>query len=331
MKKQSLSILLILCLLVCLLPTAALANQEASASSGGTGSSSPAPSLPASASDLPSPYRIYIADGMRGGSVQSSKVFAYEGNPVMVSVLPEEGYELSALHVTDRRDKALSISALSNGSYSFHMPGGDVTLRAEFRRSDGRCPGDESCPLSAYADLDPGHSDHDGIHYCIENALMTGVASGSFAPQMTVTRAMIVTALWRMEGCPVVNYLIPFEDVPGDAWYSEAVRWAASEKIAEGYSKDVFAPGDTLTREQFAAILYRYEQSHGGGFQGLWMLRLDYNDLASISDWAYEAVCWMHMTGVVDGKPGKLLDPQGSLTRAEAAAMLYRYSQVGGK
>ncbi len=94
------------------------------------------------------------------------------------------------------------------------------------------------------------------------------------------------------------------------------------------YGDGRFGTNDPITREQLATILYRYEQYKGGGFTGAWMIRMDYVDLADVSDWAYEAMCWMNMNGIVNGKPGKVLDPKGSATRAEAATMLYRYCEV---
>ncbi|MBQ5887114.1 MAG: S-layer homology domain-containing protein, partial [Clostridia bacterium] len=126
----------------------------------------------------------------------------------------------------------------------------------------------------------------------------------------------------------VVNYAMDFEDVAAEQWYTEAIRWAASEKIVEGYGDGRFGTDDPITREQLAAILYRYEQKSGGGFKGLWMYRMDYVDLADVSDWAYEAICWMNMNGIVEGRPGKILDPKGTASRVEAAAMIQRYCEL---
>jgi hypothetical protein len=146
-----------------------------------------------------------------------------------------------------------------------------------------------------------------------------------------ITRAEAIIALWNMEGSPVANYAMKFEDVKTEEAYTEAIRWAASEKIVEGYGDNKFGTDDPITREQLATILYRYEKSNGGGFTGLWMFHMDYVDIEEVSDWAYEAMCWMNMNRIVNGKPGKLLDPKGSATRAEAATMLYRYCEVSGK
>jgi hypothetical protein len=157
------------------------------------------------------------------------------------------------------------------------------------------------------------------------------MSATTFAPGEATSRAMIVTILWRLAGEPVVNYAMSFKDVTAGAWYTEAIRWAASQGIVNGYSDAAFGPNDNITREQLAAILYRYEQKNGGGFKGMWMFRMDYVDLADVSDWAFEAICWMNMNSIVNGKPGKIMDPKGSATRAEAAVMLQRYCDVISK
>ena len=116
-----------------------------------------------------------------------------------------------------------------------------------------------------------------------------------------------------------------YGDVPAGKWYTEAVRWATSEGIVEGYGNGKFGPSDPITREQLFTMLYHYEQRNGGGFTGAWMFRLDFADVADVSDWAYEAICWCSMNGIVEGKGNGVLDPKGKATRAEAAAMLMRF------
>lgn len=181
------------------------------------------------------------------------------------------------------------------------------------------------CPSSLYSDLDTSLWYHAATDYVLGRNLMNDVGAGQFDPNGTTSRTMIVTILWRAEGCPVVNDLIQFEDVPADAWYAEAVRWAASEGIVNGYSDTAFGPSDPITREQLAAILYRYEQYLGGGFTGAWMFLLDYADRTEVSEWAYEAMCWMTMNGVMQGKSGNILDPKGFARRCETAQILMMY------
>ena len=187
------------------------------------------------------------------------------------------------------------------------------------------CDGVTNCLSKAFSDLDTSLWYHEATDYVLENGLMNGVGNNLFDPNGTTSRAMIVTILWRLEGEPVVNYLMQFEDVAAETWYTEAVRWAASEGIVEGYSNTSFGPNDPITREQLATILYRYEQYKGGGFTGAWMFLLDYTDRDKVSDWAYEAMCWTTMHGVINGKGDGILDPKGSAKRCEAAQMLMNY------
>lgn len=209
----------------------------------------------------------------------------------------------------------------------------DITLYAKWSENKPIVPDDcdgteyDNCPSVAYGDLDTKAWYHLDVDYVLEKGLMNGMGEGIFAPDGKLSRAMLVTILWRLEGKPVVNYNMTFEDVEAESWYTEAVRWAASEGIVLGHSADSFAPNDDITREQLATIIYRYEKYKGGGFTGAWMFRMDYADLDDVSEWSYEAMCWCTMNNIVNGKPGKLLDPLGYATRAEAAAMLHRYCE----
>lgn len=181
------------------------------------------------------------------------------------------------------------------------------------------------CLSDDYTDLEPEAWYHEAVDHALENGLMTGVGSGLFAPGAQMSRAMIVTILWSLEGKPSTDHTMLFTDVAAESWYTEAVRWAASAGIISGYSAETFAPNDGLTREQLATILYSYAKYKGGGFTGAWMFRLDYPDVADISEWAYEPICWMTMKNVMSGKDGGILDPKGSATRAETAQMLMRF------
>ena len=183
-------------------------------------------------------------------------------------------------------------------------------------------------PAHSFTDLEENAWYDDAVDYVLSNGLMNGVSGDRFDPHGTASRAQIAAILWRLEGEGTTNYAMPFRDVDQSAWYAEAVRWAAAQGILNGYSAETFGPNDPVTREQLAAILYRYAQSKGKGFTGSWMFLLDYADRAEISDWAYEAMCWMTMKGILNGTGSKMLEPRGSATRAQVAAMIQRFSEV---
>ena len=277
---------------------------------------------------IPSTYDVYVANSIKGGTVSVNKTTVPAGVSVRITVDPNSGFELTRLTVTTTRGQNVVIKQLDETTYKFTMPACDVVVDAAFTETvvvDTGCKRDETCPMYSFTDLDTYMWYHDGIHYCLENGLMEGYGNNIFKPDAETTRAMIVTILWRLEGSPKVDYKMTFKDVEAGMWYTDAIRWAASEGIVLGYDEDSFGPDDAITREQLATILYRYEKFHGGGFTGLWMFKLDYVDAADVSDWAYEAMCWMTMNKIVQGKNDNVLDPQGGATRAEAATMLYRY------
>ena len=159
------------------------------------------------------------------------------------------------------------------------------------------------------------------VYYAFNNALFSGTSASTFEPELTMTRGMLVTVLWRMEGSPKAA-ASSFTDA-GGSWYSSAVDWAAANGIVKGYSDKVFAPNDTITREQMAAVLYRYASFKGvdvsaakdlGGFA----------DSAGVSAYAKDAMSWAVAEGIINGSDGKLL-PAGGATRAQVAAILHRY------
>lgn len=136
---------------------------------------------------------------------------------------------------------------------------------------------------------------------------------------------MLVTTLWRMAGSPVVDYAMDYADVAGDAYYTEAVRWATANGIVGGYGGGVFGPNDPVSREQMATILYNFAKTEGKGFQGMWMFPLDFPDAEQVSPWAYEAMCWCTMSGIINGTDQGTLDPKAQATRAQVAAVLMRF------
>ena len=191
---------------------------------------------------------------------------------------------------------------------------------------------------AAHADLKEDAWYYEGVKYCLDNGIMTGVSDTAFDPNGSITRGQFVTTLYRIaknEGNGFTGdwmFPLPFADaskIPGYAY--EAIAWFSQNKIVEGHANGCFGAEEKISREQMAAILYRYVQFCGRGFQGDWMFLLDCSDRAAISDWAYEAVCWCYMNKILTGKNGNAFDPAGYTTRAEAAVVLQRFCGGGAE
>ena len=146
----------------------------------------------------------------------------------------------------------------------------------------------------------------------------------TFNPDGATSRAMLAAILWRLEGSPVVNYAMNFADVEEGQWYTEAIRWAASEGIVTGYGDGAFGTNDSITREQFAVMLYRY-----AGAQPASGTLSTFRDGTAVNDWAAEAMGWAVEAGLITGTgDGSTLTPQGQATRAQAAVLLMRWQEA---
>lgn len=165
---------------------------------------------------------------------------------------------------------------------------------------------------------------YDAVRYASENGLFNGTTQTTFSPETAITRGMLVTVLWRLEQQPAVDYLTTFRDVVAESYYAEAVRWAASEEIVNGYSDRKFAPDRLITREEMAALINRYAQYKGLDSSATGDLS-QFTDRRKISDWAEQNLAWAVGEGLINGKGGGVLDPKGDTTRAETAALLQRF------
>ena len=205
----------------------------------------------------------------------------------------------------------------------------DMTVYAGWRVDEN--PGTGANPFTDVSEKDWFYGD---VMFVYENGLMLGTSKTLFSPYGTATRGMMATILWRMEGSPAPKGKNSFTDVEAGKWYADAITWTAENGIFAGYGKDKFGPDDPITREQLAAIFYRYADYKG------YDLTVKGNpdkfkDADKITDYAKTAMQWAVGSGLVKGKSGNLLDPQGTATRAEIAAMLHRfiekYELVQGK
>ena len=180
-----------------------------------------------------------------------------------------------------------------------------------------------------FTDVPEGAWYEDAAAYVYKHGLMAGTSATTFAPDVTTSRAMIATILWRMAGSPVVNYAMNYTDVAQGQWCSEAIRWATSEGVVTGYGNGLFGTNDPITREQLATMLWRYAQTEGYDVSiGEDTNILSYTDVADLSEYAIPAMQWAVGAGIINGTgDGSTLSPQGQATRAQAAVMLMRFCE----
>ena len=258
-------------------------------------------------------YAITVADS-DNGTVTASRTRANKGLTVTLTVKADEGYKLDTITVTDKNGNEVKLTDKGDGKYTFTMPASAVTVKASFAKDD--TPVETGLP---FTDVKADDWFYEAVKYAYDNKLMDGTASTTFAPLMTTNRAMIVTI-------PVVNYAMNFSDVESGVWYTEAVRWAAAEGIVKGYSDTVFAPDDTVTREQLATILYRYAEYKEYDVSAKGDLTT-FADGSTVSTWAADGMTWAVGAELITGKDGGKLDPTGTATRAEVATILMRFCE----
>ena len=269
------------------------------------------------------PYYGITVNAPANGTVTCYAKSAAKGAEVTLTVKPDVGYALDKLTVTDASGKTVDVTKVDEKTYTFVMPGRAVTVEAVFAPSTSGLP---------FTDVSAGDWFYEAVQFVYENGLMDGVGNNLFAPNATLNRAMAVTILYRLEGSPDLdgeNLGYPFADVDGDTWYSDAVYWARLNGIVDGVENNHFDPTGSLTREQMATVLYRYAQYKGADVSASGDLS-GFVDSANVSSWAADAVKWAVGSGLVNGVEGNALAPQGTSTRAQAAAVLMRLSQAMG-
>ena len=267
-------------------------------------------------------YTVTVPDDIANGTVTVSPSRASRGQTVTVTATPDEGYELGSLTVTDRNGNTVTLIPRGENQYTFTMPSGPVTISASFR------PAGSGTGLP-FVDVTGSDWFYDPVAYVYQNGLMAGTSATTFEPNEDLTRAMMVTVLWAMEGSPVVNYRMDYDDVSDSDWYAEAVRWGTSEGVVNGVGDNRFDPDRSITREEMAVMLYAYAVRKGYDVSiGEDTNILSYADALEVSEWAIPALQWACGSGVIGGKPGGVLDPTGTATRAEVATILRNFHQT---
>jgi len=202
------------------------------------------------------------------------------------------------------------------------MPSRAVTVTATFapKGGDKPCDGGTDCPSRAFTDLNVEAWYHASVDCVLRNGLMCGYGNGLFRPNDNLSRAQLAQILYSQAGRPAVTGTSPFTDVADSVWYADAITWAAANGIVSGYGNGLFGPEDKITREQMAAVLWRYAGSPAS--TGTLNSFIDAN---KVDAWAKDALRWAVENKIVNGRGNGVLDPKGKATRAEAAAVLMRY------
>ena len=273
--------------------------------------------FPALPSNSRQTHPVTIEQG-KHGKLKVDRPSAPAGVTVTITASPDDGYELGDLTVVGRNGDEIDVKYEGDNQYSFRMPVGGVTIRAEFT------------PRGQYGSFgDVARSDYffDAVEWAAEQGIMDGVGGGLFAPHSACTRAQLVTILYRLEGSPAAS-ANPFNDVARGSYYEKAVAWAAEHGIVNGYGDGLFGPNDRITREQLASILYRYAQYKKLDVSvGEDTNILSYHDATSIFDYAFPSMQWACGAGLLKGANGDLL-PKNTATRAQTATILYRLASL---
>lgn len=265
-------------------------------------------------------YKV-TTSAVNNGGVNASPSSAEKGAAITITLSPDKGYKLDKLTVTDGSGKTVSTVKKSDTVYTFTMPASAVKVGVSYVKAT------ETPSETKFNDVSANDWFASAVDYVTGKGMMNGTADNTFSPKANTTRGMVVTVLYRLENQPSTS-AASFTDVASGAYYANAVAWANANGIVSGYGSGKFGPNDKVTREQLAAILYRYAQYKKYDVSvGEDTNILSYDDAQSISTYAIPAIQWACGAGVVTGKSGSKLDPKGNATRAEVAAMLMRFCE----
>ena len=265
-------------------------------------------------------YKV-TTSAFNNGGLNASPSSAEKGATITITLSPDKGYKLDKLTVTDGSGKTVSTVKKSDTVYTFTMPASAVKVGVSYVKAT------ETPSETKFNDVSANDWFASAVDYVTGKGMMNGTADNTFSPKANTTRGMVVTVLYRLENQPSTS-AASFTDVASGAYYANAVAWANANGIVSGYGSGKFGPNDKVTREQLAAILYRYAQYKKYDVSvGEDTNILSYDDAQSISSYAIPAIQWACGAGVVTGKSGSKLDSKGNATRAEVAAMLMRFCE----
>ena len=260
---------------------------------------------------------IVSVDSDKHGTVTVSPKRADKGDTVTITVKPDKGYELDELTVTDKSGDTVKIKDKGNGKFTFTMPGSKVTVEASFKQINAEPD------VPAFADVPADAYYADAVAWAVKEGITSGTSATTFTPDASCTRAQMVTFLWRANGSPKATGVNPFTDVSADAYYYEAVLWAAEKGITTGTTATTFSPDATLTRAQAVTFIYRNVQAQGGGFTGSWMFPCPFADVLADA-YYFESVQWCAMKNITSGTSATTFSPDATCTRAQIVTFMYR-------
>ena len=256
------------------------------------------------------------------GTVTTSPSRPKEGDRVTITPKPDEGFEVDEVVVEDANGNEIEVTQNQDGTYSFTQPDGKVTITVTFR-----CDGGELCPSDHLTDVEEDAWYHAAVDYVVKQGIMEGMSATTFSPNTEVTRAQAVQILYNLEGQPDIsdeNLGYPYEDVNAEEWYGNAVYWARITGVATGYGDGTFQPGDSITRQEFAQMLYNYAKYKGYDLTAAGDLS-QFPDSNTVADWAEAAMSWANGNELINGHDNGTIDPTGTTIRAQAASILMRF------
>jgi len=256
-------------------------------------------------------YAIMASAGTGGSITPSGNTSVAHGSDKTYTIAANDGYEIEDVLVD-----GVSVGAVS--AYTFKNVKKAHTITVSFKKAVVKT-------ANPFNDVPTNNWFYESVLYVYENGLMTGTSVNTFNPEGTMTRAMLVTVLYRLSG-DTGSYLGSFTDVPPGKWYENAVAWAAKRGIARGVGNNRFSPDGEITREQLAVMLHNFAKYKGLDVSVSNSTVLDsHADTGSISSWASEAMAWAVSNGIITGDDSGNLNPQSFASRAEVAAMLKRF------
>ena len=252
-------------------------------------------------------------------SVNGSGGKVHAASDGTVTITPDKGYRIAKILVNGRE---VTVSTRLTGLKATDT----VVVTFEREEEPEETPEENPKPVHTFTDVGPDDWYAEAVNYAVSNGLFLGISETEFGPNVSMSRAMLVTVLHRMAGAPNAG-TANFADVPADAWYTQAVAWAAANGIVQGVSDSRFAPNVPVTREQMATILYRYANHTGVAVDGGNGSLDGFRDVSAVSGYAVQAMGWAVDRGLISGVGDQRLSPGGSATRAQVAAILQRFAE----